>query len=270
MAQKEMGADQGAHINNIKSSADHSASLSQKSNEIVVRRADGTLVVDSLTIAKEFHRRHDNVLRTLDGLLADGTIDRLNAEEISYLDEMNRPQRAYQLNERAALIATPFVGGPRSRIGQKCIVDAFLRYRSMAAAATPDLTNPTVLLNLLQTHASQSLALQHQVAELEPKAQALDRLGAAAGSLNITATAKSIKIPPSMLFTWMERNHWIYRRGAGAWTGYQAMIDRGLLEHRVTTVHRDDGIERAYAQVLVTAKGVAVLASKVGGDHAAR
>ncbi|WP_201695495.1 Rha family transcriptional regulator [Paraburkholderia hiiakae] len=98
----------------------------------------GVAVTDSLTIAREFGRRHDNVLRTIDSLLADGTLNRLNVEAISYADEMNRPQRAFELDERAALIAMPFVGGRNSRIGQARLVDEFLAMRDRERTRSTD------------------------------------------------------------------------------------------------------------------------------------
>jgi phage regulator Rha-like protein len=76
-----------------------------------------------------FGRPHKNVLQSLDGLTADGTIDRLDFKPIFYTDEMNREQRAYQLSERAALISMPFIGGKKSREGQRTLVDAFLAAR---------------------------------------------------------------------------------------------------------------------------------------------
>ncbi|MBR8032441.1 Rha family transcriptional regulator [Burkholderia vietnamiensis] len=97
------------------------------------------LVTDSLTIAREFGRRHDHVLRTLDSLIADSTIGRPNFEETSYTDEWNRQQRMIELDERGALIAMPFVGGRNSRKGQARLVDAFLALRrELAARTAPD------------------------------------------------------------------------------------------------------------------------------------
>lgn len=171
--------------------------------QLVARRADGELIVDSLTIAREFDRRHDNVMRTLNSLIEDGTVDRLNFEEISYVDEMNRPQRAIQLTERAALVVMPFVGGRRAREGQVRLVDAFMALRERAARTALDLTNPDTLRTLLQSLAGQQLQLQQHVAELEPKAQAFERLGAADGSLCISDAAKSLNMQPKALFVWL-------------------------------------------------------------------
>ncbi|VXC60047.1 hypothetical protein BURKHO8Y_240226 [Burkholderia sp. 8Y] len=45
-----------------------------EADEDLVHMRDGLPVIDSLVIAREFGRRHDNVLQTLDSLIADGTM----------------------------------------------------------------------------------------------------------------------------------------------------------------------------------------------------
>ena len=89
----------------------------------------GKPVTNSLAISKEFASRHDNVLQKLDGLIADGTIGRLDFKESAYLNEQNKKQRMIELTERGALIAMPFIGGRNSRAGQVRLVDAFITLR---------------------------------------------------------------------------------------------------------------------------------------------
>lgn len=97
------------------------------------------LVTDSLTIAREFGRRHDNVLQTLDSLIADGTINHLDFKAVEYVDAKGEKRRMIELDERGALIAMPFVGGRNSRAGQARLVDAFLALRrELSARTAPD------------------------------------------------------------------------------------------------------------------------------------
>jgi Rha family phage regulatory protein len=117
---------------------DAAQTLSDERTSLVCVRG-GELVTNSRTIAREFGERHDHVLHTLDSLIADGTIDRPNFEEISYADEMNRQQRMIELDERGALIAMSFIGGRTSRIGQSRLVDSFLGMRrERLACDAPD------------------------------------------------------------------------------------------------------------------------------------
>jgi phage antirepressor YoqD-like protein len=97
-----------------------------------------------------------------------------------------------------------------------------------------------------------------------PKAEALDRLAAADGSMCITDAAKSIGIKPKALFAWLMAHEWIYRRpGKASYLAYQTRIQQGVLEHKVTTVQRDDGTDKVCEQVQVTPKGLARLSLEV-------
>jgi Rha family phage regulatory protein len=108
-------------------------------NCAIVHLHQGKPVTDSLAIAREFGRRHDNVLQSLDSLIGDGTIGRLEFKESSYLSEQNKTQRMIQLTEAGALIAMPFIGGKNSRTGQRRLVNAFLALRDdLAGHAASD------------------------------------------------------------------------------------------------------------------------------------
>lgn len=106
----------------------HSKQVAPAANQLI-QIESGEAWTTSLAIAEVFGRRHNDVMREIEGLMSDGTIDVRDFSHISYTDSMNRPQRAYRLNERAALIAMPFVGGAKSRDGQKRLVDAFMEMR---------------------------------------------------------------------------------------------------------------------------------------------
>lgn len=122
---KEKGRDSGKSATQTTSTHDTA----------LVHLSKGVPVTDSLAIAREFGRSHKNVLRTLDDLIADGTINRLNFEPISYTDGMGRQQRLFELDERGALVAMPFIGGRKSRQGQAKLVDAFLALRNASINA---------------------------------------------------------------------------------------------------------------------------------------
>jgi len=98
----------------------------------------GQPVTDSLAIAREFGRSHKHVLRSLDSLIADGTINRPNFEPVKYTDEKGEQRRMIELTERGALIAMPFIGGKKSRAGQVRLVDEFMAMRDELANAPAD------------------------------------------------------------------------------------------------------------------------------------
>jgi Rha family phage regulatory protein len=95
---------------------------------LIIHGSNNQLFVDSRLIAKEFGRRHDNVLQTLKKLLEDETISLLECKERNY-QKLGREYPCYELNEAGFLKAMPFIGGKKSREGQKHLVDEFLHTR---------------------------------------------------------------------------------------------------------------------------------------------
>lgn len=81
-----------------------------------------TLTTTSLIIAELFGRTHGNVIKSLEKLK-----DRIHLASIFYKDSYGRNQILYELDERAFLIAMPFIGGKKSKEGQVKLVDEFLR-----------------------------------------------------------------------------------------------------------------------------------------------
>lgn len=158
--------EKNARLPEGKTSALDSANVST-GNADLVRMRGKTPVTDSLAISREFERRHGNVLRTLDSLIADGTISRLNFESAEYLDEQRKRRRMIELDERAALVVMPFIGGRNSRAGQVRLVDAFLRLRAAAAshpAIEPTDERSTVRDRRSLYHSAIDASLSHHIA----------------------------------------------------------------------------------------------------------
>lgn len=95
---------------------------------LIIQGGNNQVCVDSRDIAKEFGRRHDNVLQTIKNLLEDGTVSLLECKERNY-KKSGRFYPCYVLVEAGFLKAMPFIGGRKSREGQKRLVDEFLRLR---------------------------------------------------------------------------------------------------------------------------------------------
>lgn len=124
------------------------------------------------------------------------------------------------------------------------------------------LEDPEMVRGLLLNYATKVIELRKQVAEQAPKVEALNLIATEAhGSMCITNAAKDLQMQPKRLFAWLQEHQWIYRRAGGSgFTAYQARIQVGYLEHKVSTVERSDGTVKVVEQVLVTPKGLAKLA----------
>lgn len=151
--------------------------------------------------------------------------------------------------------------------------------RAKQAAADPSalLNDPAAMRGLLLTYTEKVIDLEIKVSErdklisnIQPQAEALQRLSLANGSLCITDAAKTLQIQPKKLFAVLQEHKWVYRRtGCNHWVGYQDKLQQQLLEHKTTTVTRTDGSEKITEQVRVTPKGLSKLSLMLNGDAAA-
>lgn len=138
-------------------------------------------------------------------------------------------------------------------------------YDAMMQPQTPII--PQTLSEALRLAAD----LADKVTVLAPKAEALDKIALADGTLSLSDAAKTIGVQPQKEFIpRLQKEKWIFRRAGGDhWIAYQDKLQQMLLEHKVTTVSRGDGSEKITEQVRVTPKGLTKLAQMfTGGQHA--
>lgn len=195
-----------------------------------------------------------------------------------------------------ALLAMGFTGA-RAMRWKRDFIDAFnameseLRARP-AAAVTPAgmleaLQDPATVLALVAHHAQQTIAARaeaieakaettvtrqalvvanNRVAEQRPTVEAYHRLADAEGTYCITDAAKAAGVKPGGLFAYLRKNRWVYERGFSRKTGkareiaHQDRLNDRTLVHKTHVAVDEDGEDRVYTQVRVTAKGVAKLA----------
>ncbi|WP_338329698.1 phage antirepressor KilAC domain-containing protein [Commensalibacter sp. Nvir] len=130
-------------------------------------------------------------------------------------------------------------------------------YMASIPDETPEQTLSRALLLAKDTMDRQ----KQEIAQLKPKAEALERIAVSDGSMCITNAAKDLQVRPKELFDYLIQNGWIYRRNGNAtWLAYQKKIQQGLLEHKVTEISCDDGSQKIIEQAKVTRKGLAKLA----------
>lgn len=215
------------------------------------------LTMSSREIAQLTNKEHKNVKRDIEKMLIDLKKDALTFERI-YTDTMNRKQTEYLLDKKhVECLLTGYSAELRMRVIERW-------HELEDAVKNPDinkiLSDPKEMRGILLTYSEKVIALEEKVEELQPKAKALDRIATADGLICITNAAKDLGVRPKDLFHKLHSMKWIYRRnGSGSWTAYQDKIQQGLLDHKLHTVHLDDGTERISERVVVTPKGITKL-----------
>lgn len=234
----------------------------------VVFERDGRARASSRDVANMFDKRHADVLRSIDGLVADAPgCQRSFAFTSEALEMPNggfREGRVCHMDRDGfTLLAMGFTGSQALNF-KIAYIEAFNAMESrLRGLADPMavLADPQAMRGLLLSYSEKVLALQAENAELHVKGDALDRLATAEGSLCVTDAAKTLQVQPRALFMFLRSHRWIYTRTGGSdEVAYQDKLASGLLEHKTTTVHRSDGSEKVRTQVRVTPKGLARLA----------
>lgn len=220
--------------------------------------ANGIQTMSSREIADLTGSTHDNVLKTVRALIRRGVV---SGNETPYVHPQNgQTYKEVHLDYRNTMVV---VSGYSVELRAK-IIDKWQELeRAARRPVMPDLNNPATLRLLLADYANDKIALEEQVAELVPKAEALDRIATADGSMCITDAAKTLQVQPKVAFQFLRAHRWIYSRQGGGDIAYQDKLASGLLEHKTTTIHRSDGSEKVTTQVRVTPKGLARLAKEL-------
>lgn len=248
----------GEHVGRYLPSSDSPAQqflFGDAAVRVVIRDGEPLFIANDVCDTLGYQRARDAVSQHCKGAVKHRVLTPGGAQEMTLIPERD----VYRLVMRSKL--------PTAERFEEWVVDEVLPTirKTGSYGGTPlNLNDPATLLALLQTHANQSIQLQHQVAALEPKAQALDRLGATEGSVCVSDAAKSLNMSPRKLFDWLSAHKWIFRRGA-TWVAYQEAIEHGVLEHKITTIQRGDRAEMTPTQVRVTAKGLMMLAKMMQG-----
>lgn len=240
------------------------------SRQPVVLVKDGVVFTNSRDVAAFFDKEHRDVLRAIDNLLGQEPDLRLRnfaqtSKTVGMPNGGTREERTFDMNRDGfTLLAMGFTGGKALKWKLRYIeafntMEAELRARP-AVDPMKALNDPATMRGLLLSYSEKVLELETENAELAPKAEALDRIAKADGSLCITDAAKTLQMAPKELFRYLRANRWTYSRPGTADIGYQSHIASGDLEHKVTTVLRSDGTEKAATQVRVTPQGLAKLA----------
>lgn len=238
------------------------------SSPVVFTRA-GVVYASSRDVAELFEKRHDHVLRDIDGLISADPRCAPNFGETSAIAQMpnggQRSVRAFDITRDGFTLLAMGFNGQKALQFKLAYIDAFNRMDESLRAnviTRESLDDPRTLRSLLLSYDEKVLALTEENEKLVVKERELDRIAAADGSFCITDAAKTLQSRPKDLFSFLRSHGWIYSRQSGDEVAYQSKLANGLLEHKTTTVHRSDGSERVTTQVRVTPRGLVRLAAE--------
>ncbi|UNE54376.1 antA/AntB antirepressor family protein [Bartonella machadoae] len=129
-----------------------------------------------------------------------------------------------------------------------------------------DYSSPQAMIGFLNHLQSQIEQKDHVIAELEPKAKALDGLKRSDGLFGLIESAKMLEVRPKDLTDYLRKHDWVYRRAPGApLLPYQDKIKKGLMDCPAITIQRPDGTEKVLPSTKITSRGLACLREQIHG-----
>ncbi|WP_375679429.1 Rha family transcriptional regulator [Bartonella sp. AP7XZML] len=220
-----------------------------------------TQTMSSREIAELCGKEHRNVMRDIRQILTELKIE-LSKFAGFYRDSTGRTLPCYNLPKRECLI---LVSGYSTALRAK-IIDRWQELERQVTTPQVDYSKPEALLGVLNHLQSQIEQKDHVIAELAPKAEALDGLKRSDGLFGLIEAAKMLEVRPKDLTDYLRKHDWVYRRAPGApLLPYQDKIKKGFMDCPAITIQRPDGTEKVLPSTKITSRGLACLREQIHG-----
>ena len=216
--------------------------------------------MSSREIAQLCDKEHRNVLRDIDLLNETYTHMGLPKIEQGYYTHPStgsQQHREFLLTKEQSIdLVTGYRADIRIRINRRW---AELEAQN-SAPALPNFADPVQAARAWADAMERQQQAIAQVAELQPKAQALDAITHAKGNSNIRDTAKALGAKQSDFISWCLKHGWLYRDDCERLKAYANRIQQGFMAQKSVLYRGSDSTERATMQPMFTPKGLAHLA----------
>lgn len=222
--------------------------------------------MSSREIAQLTGSTHDNVLKTVRGLVERGVV---SGNETPYTHPQNgQTYFEFRLSYRDTMVV---VSGYSVELRAK-IIDRWQELEAHAAQPAPQFNIPQTLPDALRLAADLAdqrdraeaarLIADAQLAIAAPKAEALDRIATVGEGMYIPrVAAPMLHVPEGKLFQRVYQMEWMYRGADGKWRVYAEAWKKGWVDQKMHPyTDSKDGETKYRPQVYITAKGMAKLA----------
>ncbi|EJF78970.1 Phage anti-repressor protein [Candidatus Bartonella washoeensis] len=133
-------------------------------------------------------------------------------------------------------------------------------------AVTPqiDYSSPQVMLGVLNYLKNENEQKDNMIAELKPKAMALESLQRHEGLFGLTEAAKILELQPKQFILFLQQKEWVYRRAPSTpLLPYQDKIKKGLMDCPTITIKTSEGTEKVIPSAKITTKGIGMLSQEI-------
>ena len=217
------------------------------------------LTMGSDEIASLVESRHDNVKRTIERLAEKSVIQLPPLEDVK--NSQGQTVSIYKLCKRDSYV----VVAQLSPEFTARLVDRWQELEADASNPVKALSDPFMLRQVLLGYTEKVIALEGKVADLEPKAVALDRFANHEGKHVLRTATKILGLQENKLKTWLLMGKWYYRDHSSRLCAYADKITAGFLDTVPVEIQRTEGIQ-VVQQPVITQKGLSKLAVLLARD----
>ncbi|MFS8368238.1 Rha family transcriptional regulator [Acetobacter oryzifermentans] len=174
---------------------------------ITTTTRNSTLTMSSREIAKLTGKRHDNVIRDIEKMLTNVGAGLLKFED-TYINPQNGQEyRCYKLPQD---LTYNLVLGYRDDLRLK-VVRRWMELEDSQRPSAP--SNMVEALTLALEQQKQLQAAQTEIAELSPKAAALDAISEAEGDIGVRDAGRELKVGVTKVVSYLLEHKWACREG---------------------------------------------------------
>ncbi|EJF82115.1 Rha family transcriptional regulator, partial [Bartonella doshiae] len=173
--------------------------------------------MSSREIAELCGKQHKHVMRDVKQMLEElhskSTEPKFGLSEFIgfYKDSTGRTLPCYNLPKRECLI---LVSGYSMTLRAR-IIDRWQELEKQAVIPQIDYSSPQVMLGVLTYLKNENEQKDNIIANLKPKAMALESLQRHNGLFGLTEAAKILEMQPKQFILFLQQKGWVYRRAAG-------------------------------------------------------
>ena len=206
--------------------------------------------MSSREIAQLCQKPHDNVLKLIRSLIDGGIVKSTTPHQ--YMHPQNGQWYTEFLSDkRDSLVIV-------ARLSPEFTAAVIDRWQELETQnnALPNFADPVQAARAWADAMELQQKAIAQVAELQPKAQALDAITHAKGNSNIRDTAKALGAKQSDFISWCLKHGWLYRDDCERLKAYANRIQQGFMAQKSVLYRGSDSTERATMQPMFTPKGL--------------
>ena len=212
--------------------------------------------MSSREIAQLCQKPHDNVLKLIRSLIDGGIVKSTTPHQ--YMHPQNGQWYTEFLSDkRDSLVIV-------ARLSPEFTAAVIDRWQELEAQnnapALPNFADPVQAARAWADAMELQQKAIAQVAQLQPKADALDAITHAKGNSNIRDTAKALEAKQSDFIGWCLKHGWLYRDDCERLKAYANRIQQGFMAQKSVLYRGSDSTERATMQPMFTPKGLTHLA----------